>query len=272
MPLSFSNFPVFVILLFFEFLDFLEVVRRILLGSLEDGLPHQLVEFPAERVPLLLDFLDLLSDVLDFLVTGGRAPVPREQLVPPVAQLRVLVENGLVVLLVPVEKPLLGRHIRLDGLQVLAALEQLPVHLGLLFVEESGAVVGALLVANAFDLVPQVLQVAVLVLELLFEALDGGLLVEGQAALSALLSHVRTLGSSTCAGVRYARLNTLLGLIFSLPLEGHLDFLLQVESFTLQLDLLFDLHVQDLLEFRRSTGNTTFLRLESIPHLLELDR
>ena len=130
-----------------------------------------------------------------------------------------------MVLLVTIEKALLGRHVRLDGLQILAVLEQLSVHLGFLFVKESRTIIRPLLVTNALNLMAQVLQVAVLVLELLFQAFDRRLLIKSQAALTTLLRHTRALCPSTYAGVRYAGLYTLLRLIISLPFKSNFDFL-----------------------------------------------
>ena len=130
-----------------------------------------------------------------------------------------------MILLVTVEKALLCLHVRLDGLQILAALEKLAVHLGFLFVKEFRTVIGTLLVTDALNLVAQILQVAVLVLELLFQAFDRRLLVKSQAALTTLLRHSRALCPSTCAGVRYAGLYALLGLIISLPFKSNFDFL-----------------------------------------------
>jgi hypothetical protein len=64
-----------------------------------------------------------------------------------------------------------------------------------------------------------------LVLELLFQAFDRRLLVKSEPALTTLLRHTRALCPSAYAGVRYAGLYTLLGLIFSLPFKSNFDFL-----------------------------------------------
>ena len=140
-PSEFLDFSIFSFALRFEVIHLLIVFIWILCSFFKDGLPHQLIELSAKRVPLLLNFFDLLPNVLYLLVSGSRAPLPRQQFILSLTQLLMLIKYRLVVLLVAVEKALLGRHVRLDGLQILAALEKLAVHLGFLFVEESRTVV-----------------------------------------------------------------------------------------------------------------------------------
>lgn len=110
-PSEFLDFSIFGIGLGFEIILLLNVLIWILSGSFEDGLPHQLIELSAKRVPLLFDFFDLLPNVRYLLVSGSRAPLPRQKLILPLTKRLVLVKYRLVVLLVTVEKALLGPHV-----------------------------------------------------------------------------------------------------------------------------------------------------------------